>query len=136
MTYKLPHCIICDRACIPLADYDQPVCPGCDDDMARAVRVRANFELLPHYANAWSNLPDPTGCGTPAGYLEHVEKDEWPCQRCTHYMDIGLRNAIAWVRARRMAMSRPPTKKRRGRVPPMPDSESLFPLLEREIGAA
>lgn len=34
---KLPHCAVCGRSCIPLADYELPTCVRCDDAMALAL---------------------------------------------------------------------------------------------------
>lgn len=35
------HCCLCGRACIPMADYERPVCHRCDDDMAVGLRLTA-----------------------------------------------------------------------------------------------
>lgn len=39
---RLPRCVICDRSCIPLADYDAPTCIDCDDAM-RMVTITARL---------------------------------------------------------------------------------------------
>lgn len=38
-TPTLPACVCCGRACIPLADYDVPVCVRCDDQADTAVAL-------------------------------------------------------------------------------------------------
>lgn len=45
-TLYRPTCVVCGRRCVPLADYDQPVCIACDDTMALALE-RSRFDLAP-----------------------------------------------------------------------------------------
>lgn len=40
-----PRCILCDRQCTPMADYDHPVCPGCDEYAAvMLARIRQQWK--------------------------------------------------------------------------------------------
>lgn len=41
-----PPCAICDRPCVPLADYDVPVCIDCDDRMTTVLEVAGDVTRL------------------------------------------------------------------------------------------
>lgn len=64
----LVPCTICRHACVPLADYDQPVCIRCDNDMDRVV------------TRARTGVAQPRGelepCGTHAAYNRHKARHE------------------------------------------------------------
>lgn len=34
---NFPRCVLCRDLCIPMDDYDQPVCPRCDDEAAALI---------------------------------------------------------------------------------------------------
>lgn len=57
----LPRCVVCRRACIPMADYDAPVCVRCDADV-EAILTRA---ALPAAAAALLTPPTPLNPPTP-----------------------------------------------------------------------
>lgn len=51
--HRRPHCALCGRQCIPLADYDAPICLDCDDRMTTVLEVAGAVDsLVPRPATA------------------------------------------------------------------------------------
>lgn len=59
-SFVRPACVVCGKRCIPLADWDQPVCIGCDDTYALAVE-RSRFDLPATTAQARKRPPAADG---------------------------------------------------------------------------
>jgi len=69
-------CVVCGQSCIPMADYDTPVCAPCDAGRPMQLVIERRFVAAPRRRRelpAWAEALPPsyrTGPGDPADIAE------------------------------------------------------------------
>lgn len=74
-------CCICQRLCVPLADYDAPTCVHCDARIELITALAAS-PLQRRLQPAARTIAFSAQCGTRSGYYRHKRRGEAVDEAC------------------------------------------------------